>query len=119
MSAAVSRARLNEGADDYPRIVAHLNARWRVIECRDRIQWILQYRASAETYAGARWAGRSYCRTSEALRRCCKENAGMVDASAAAILSDLPAWIEEPTKPPKPAKVTEPLPASDIAEAAE
>jgi hypothetical protein len=93
-------ARLNEGADDYPRIVAHLNARWRVIECRDRIQWILQCREGPETAVGARWASRSYFRTSEALRRSLRVNAGVgaVDASAAAILSNLPAWIEEPDR---------------------
>jgi hypothetical protein len=34
-------ADLNESYDDYPRVVAKLNDRWRVIECRDRVQWIL------------------------------------------------------------------------------
>jgi hypothetical protein len=34
-----------ESDDDYPCTVAFLNYRWRVIECRDRVQWILQYRA--------------------------------------------------------------------------
>ena len=32
---------LNESYDDGPRVVAHLNDRWRVIECRDQVQWIL------------------------------------------------------------------------------
>jgi hypothetical protein len=92
-------ARLNEGADDYPHVVARLNARWRVIECRDRIQWVLQYRESPETCVGARWASRSYFRTSEALRRSCSQNHGVgaIEPAAATILSDLPAWIEEPT----------------------
>jgi len=34
-------ADLNESYDGYPRVVAKLNDRWRVIECRDRVQWIL------------------------------------------------------------------------------
>ena len=34
--------RMNEGADDYPAVVAQLNADWRVIVCAVCIQWILQ-----------------------------------------------------------------------------
>src|ERR1700687_4817139 len=61
---------LPETSDLDPAI--RLNGRWRVIACRAGIQWILQYRASAETYSTAIWRGRSYCRTSGALIRCCK-----------------------------------------------
>jgi hypothetical protein len=50
-----------ESAGNYDRVVARLNFRWRVIECAHGIQWILQRRASAETYATSRWVGRSYC----------------------------------------------------------
>jgi hypothetical protein len=61
-----------ESADNYRRVVARLNGKWRVIACRDGIQWILQRRHGPERPAGARWEGRSYCRTSEALRRCAR-----------------------------------------------
>lgn len=84
-----------ESADNYDRVVTRLNARWRVIECAHGIQWILQRRVSAETYATSRWAGRSYCRTSEALRRCSREHAGQIDPAAAAILAALPERFEE------------------------
>jgi len=50
---------MSESGDNYGRVVARLNSRWRVIECRHLIQWILQYRASAETYATSRWVGRT------------------------------------------------------------
>lgn len=83
-----------ESADDYPRIVVVLNDRWRVIECASGIQWILQRRKSAETGAGARWEGNSYCRTSEALIRCCRARCGSVSPSAMAVLAALPDWIE-------------------------
>jgi hypothetical protein len=43
---------MRESADDYARIVAILNDRWRVIECPDRIQWILQHRGSPEMLPG-------------------------------------------------------------------
>lgn len=83
-----------ESDDDYGRIVCRLNDRWRVIECRDGIQWILQYRASAAgTYAGARWSSRSYCRTREALIRVCGAHAGEQHATARAVLGGLPVRI--------------------------
>ena len=47
----VSVARRPEKADDYAAIVAKLNADWRFIVCRDRIQWILQRRKGQ--YAGS------------------------------------------------------------------
>ena len=68
----------SENADDYFKVVISLNTRWRVIECPDGIQWILQYRASAETYATAPWTGRSCCRIREALIRCISEYCGDV-----------------------------------------
>jgi hypothetical protein len=91
-----------ESAEDYYRIVARLNPRWRVIECADGIQWILQYRSSAEpararpeTYARARWENRAYARTKIALtRRSTLKSVGDV-GSAARILADLPDWLDE------------------------
>lgn len=58
--------RPSEYADDYPRIVAVLDAKTRVIECADAIQWIVQRRSESK-YP---WASRSFCRTKEALLRC-------------------------------------------------
>lgn len=83
-----------EAADDYDLVVAVLNENWRVIECRDRIQWILQRRGSPEKSRRDDWRGRSYCRTSEALIRCTREYAGAIDPTAAASLAALPARIE-------------------------
>jgi len=58
--------RPSEYADDYPRIVVVLDAKTRVIECADAIQWIVQRRSESK-YP---WASRSFCRTKEALLRC-------------------------------------------------
>src|SRR5262249_28372978 len=58
----------NESWDSYSDVVAILNGRWRVIRCRDGIQWILQSRDSVTAAKGI-WRGRSYCRTKEALLR--------------------------------------------------
>jgi hypothetical protein len=47
-------------------VVVVLNAKTRVIECADGIQWIVQRRTGSLKYP---WAGRSFCRTKEALLR--------------------------------------------------
>jgi hypothetical protein len=46
---------MSESADNYERVVAQLNARWRVVECPHRLQWILQRSTSAKTHATSRW----------------------------------------------------------------
>jgi hypothetical protein len=79
----------NESADNYWRLVARLNVRWRVIECRDGIQWILQ-RIDGERYGKTRWTGRSYCRTRDGLLHACRDNAGEIEPSALAVLNNLP-----------------------------
>jgi hypothetical protein len=52
---------VRETADDYSGFVAQLNSDWRVVACRDRIQWILQHRGSPEKPRRDDWRGRSYC----------------------------------------------------------
>jgi hypothetical protein len=83
-----------ETADGHYGFVAQLNPDWRVVECRDRIQWILQRRGSPKMSRRDDWRGRSYCRTSQALIRSAREYAGAVDPAAAAILGALPGRIE-------------------------
>ena len=45
---------MSESADNYGRVVARLNARWRVVECLHCLQWVLQRIAGAETGATSR-----------------------------------------------------------------
>jgi len=85
-----------ESANDYHRVVAILNDRWRVIECHDGIQWILQRRNAPERARGDDWRSRSYCRTSEALNRACRASVGEIDPAAAAVLASLPERIDLP-----------------------
>lgn len=58
--------RLREEDDGYPHIVAKLADRWRVIKCRDDLQWILQ-RRSGERGGAARWKSERFCRTRDGL----------------------------------------------------
>jgi hypothetical protein len=87
-----------ESDESYPGIVAVLNSGWRVIECRHGIQWILQRRNRAETVARHVWRGQSYCRTKEALIRCCDEHAGQIDPAARMTLEALPERINSETQ---------------------
>jgi hypothetical protein len=48
-----------ESDDSYAHLVTVLNYGWRVIECRDGIQWLLQYRNRTETVARQVRRGRS------------------------------------------------------------
>lgn len=84
-----------ETADGYFGFVAQLNPDWRVVACRDRVQWILQRRGSPEKPRRDDWRGRSYCRTRDALIRCTREYAP-IDQAAVAILASLPERIETP-----------------------
>jgi hypothetical protein len=88
----------SEEADDYDNIVVKLNDNWRVIVCAASIQWVLQ-RRTGERHGRARWEGRSFCRTSEALNRLSRRHAGVIDPTAAAILAGLPNLIEAPNLP--------------------
>lgn len=85
---------MSEEADDYRDVVARLNGGWRVIVCKAGMQWILQHRRSPKKPPADDWRGRSYCRTSEALRRCVREYAGNIEPAATATLAALPIHIE-------------------------
>ena len=78
-----------EESDTYLHVTAVLNAGWRVISCRDGLQWILQRRAG-QRQGRPRWEGRSFCCTREALVRCAREHAGDIAADALVILLRLP-----------------------------
>jgi hypothetical protein len=85
-----------ESSNSYGNVVTVLNGKWRVIRCRDGIQWILQSRDSLMAAVGI-FRGRSYCRTKEALLRVCAAHAGEIAPTAAAVLAALPDWIEART----------------------
>ena len=88
----------NESSDNYSDVVAVLNPKWRVIRCRDNVQWVLQSRDSATAAKGV-WRGRSHCGTKEALLRVCAAHAGELDPTAVGLLAELPDWTEAPGLP--------------------
>ena len=83
---AITRPQKAESAEDYPDVVAVLDAKTRVIECNAGSQWIVQRRQ------GSQWHGASFCRTRDALLRCVGEH-----ERHPALLA-LPAWFREGSK---------------------
>src|SRR5882724_1291746 len=75
--------RPHEADEAYPAI-AQLNDRWRVINCRDDLQWILQ------KFEGKRWRGNSYHRDRAVLIERIASRCGDVDASALEVVLALP-----------------------------
>jgi hypothetical protein len=57
-----------ESGDDYQGEIARLG-NWRVAECGDRWQWLLQRRDPANAMAGPRWRTLGFCRSRSALIR--------------------------------------------------
>ena len=48
-----------ERDDNYQSVIVQLDPRWRIIECRDAIQWIIQKRSAKPLNPGY-WLGASY-----------------------------------------------------------
>lgn len=80
-----------EEANDYRRVVVILNSGWRIIACRDGIQWILQ-RRSGERHGQPRWVSKKYNRNKKALIDNVHRFVGEVDPAAREVLDELPDW---------------------------
>ncbi|PUB11323.1 hypothetical protein DFP92_11499 [Yoonia sediminilitoris] len=83
-----------ERTDDYDRVVTKINDRWRVIICRDGIQWILQKR-EGERDGRARWTGVSYSTGRKALIRVVFDHGCEPQPGAMDCLNALPEKIEQ------------------------
>lgn len=82
-------SRHHETADIYVGQIAQLGDRWRVINCRDHLQWILQ-RRDAQRSGQPRWTGVRYFRSREALVRACRTLCERIDPGGMAMLLTLP-----------------------------
>lgn len=86
------RRAISEQADDYPYVVLQQGNHFRIIRCRDGIQWIIQTRS--KTLASTRWRPKAYCRSKRALVRRMAAFVAEIDPINQAILDALPDWIE-------------------------
>ena len=80
-----------ERDDGYKGVVAQLTTRWRVIVCKDGMQWIVQQKESSH---GGPWRGVSYHTNRDGLLRAC---GSLETASRGALeaLAALPEFISE------------------------
>lgn len=82
-----------ERDDDYRDVVCILSDRWRVIVCRDGLQWIIQ-RRDGERFGQTRWTGIHYCTSREALIRLSRALQPQAEAGAHERLAALPTVCE-------------------------
>ena len=78
-----------ETSDFYEGIVTNLEPRWRVIICKNKIQWILQKRTAEPLHKGI-WRGQSYITTKECLIELRATRGLLTDPFARSVLEDLP-----------------------------
>lgn len=76
-----------EGHDTYNGVVVVLNDHWRVIVCKDGVQWIVQF--AKKRRGGVEWTSRSYLRDRDALIRLIHELSGEISPPALATLAAL------------------------------
>lgn len=78
-----------ERDDNYANVIAQLAPRWRVIICKDDIQFIVQKRSVAPPNTGT-WAGKSYATTRDGLMAACSRRGLLSEPSARQVLEELP-----------------------------
>ena len=83
-----------ERDDDYGDVIVHIAPRWRVISCRDGIQFILQQRSVAPPNTGT-WSGKSYSTTRSGLIAACSERELLSATLEGQLLDALPASFRE------------------------
>ena len=81
-----------ERDDCYAKIVLCLASRWRIIVCKDGIQWILQKRSVAPPNTGT-WAGKSYSTTRSGLIAACSDRELLSEPHLRQALDALPSDI--------------------------
>jgi hypothetical protein len=70
-----------ETDDFYFRVIARLNDRFRLIRCKDGIQWIIQKRDGSRN-GRPRWTGCSYCTSLETVQRLALKHCNLVEPQA-------------------------------------
>ena len=78
-----------EGADSYHKVIVQLAQRWRIIQCRNAEQWIIQKR-SAEPLDRGKWTGVSYVVSRDKLIELSASLGLLSELSKRAVLEVLP-----------------------------
>ena len=83
-----------ERDDNYNKVIIQLAPRWRIIECKNALQWIIQHRAAKPLNPG-HWLGVSYITSRSKLIEVSKGLNLLSDASMGDKLSKLPNQINQ------------------------
>jgi len=86
-----------ERDDSYSKVIIRLAPRWRIIECRNALQWIIQHRSSKLLNRG-HWFGVSYLTSRNKLIEVSTGLNLLSDASMKDVLADLPETISKHNK---------------------
>lgn len=78
-----------EKDENYRRVVVVLNEKWRVIECRERRQWILQKASPSE------WRSKQFLTNKVSLIQRVRSLCGSVSDAEMAKLAALPDWFHQ------------------------
>ena len=78
-----------ERDDIYQGVIVQLAPRWRIIECRDAIQWIIQKRSAEPSHSGE-WRGDSYVVSRDALIELSVKRGLLSEPLKRAVLEALP-----------------------------
>ena len=88
-STTVYNATHMERSDAYSKVVVTLAPRWRIIECRNAEQWIIQ-KCSAEPLDRGKWTGVSYVVSRDKLIELSASLGFLSEPSKRAVLEALP-----------------------------
>ncbi len=83
-----------ERDDSFCQVVVQLAPRWRVIVCKDHLQWIIQKRSAEPLHLGE-WRGHSYVTSRNSLIRLCASLELLSDHAVRATLDALPEQFSE------------------------
>ena len=78
-----------ERDDGFSQVVVQLVPRWRVIVCKDHLQWIIQKRTAEPLHRGV-WRSQSYVTSRNSLIRLCASRGLLSDHALRAALDALP-----------------------------
>ena len=83
-----------ERDDEYREVIVQLTPRWRVIVCKDYLQWIIQKRTAEPLHQGV-WRGHSYVTSRSSLIRLSANLELLSDHAVRATLDALPEQFSE------------------------
>ena len=83
-----------ERDDSYSKVIIQLAPRWRIIECRNALQWVIQHRSAKPLNRGY-WLGMSYLTSRNKLIEVSTGLNLLSDASMKDVLAGLPGTISK------------------------